>query len=78
MPQDLNFNSVLAVFLIKNKEKASFNVSGISHMLLESGIEVVTLKKRELDYREAVFLQSRVVQNTVDYNSEKEFNPERR
>jgi len=78
MPSDLNFNSVLAVFLIKDPKTANYNVSGISNMLAESGIEIVSLTRRELDYTEAVFLQSRIVESTQKLIDEQDFNPDRR
>jgi len=42
-PLDLNFNSILAVFLLKDKLTANENVSEITHMLYNQGIEVVSL-----------------------------------
>jgi hypothetical protein len=60
----LNFNSVLAVFLIKEKDKASQNITEISNLLVHSGIETVSLERRHLDLNEAVFLQSRIVNST--------------
>jgi phosphotransferase system IIA component len=54
----------LAVFLIKEKDKGLQNLTEISNLLLHSGIETVSLEKRHLDLNEAVFLQSRIVNNT--------------
>lgn len=50
--------------MIKDPKTANYNVSGISNMLAESGIEIVSLTRRELDYTDAVFLQSRIVEST--------------
>lgn len=41
-PQDLNFNSILAVFLIKDKAKANRNVQEITRLLVQNGIEAVS------------------------------------
>jgi hypothetical protein len=54
----------LAVFLIKEKDKGLQQLTEISNLLLQSGIEIVSLEKRHLDLNEAVFLQSRIVNNT--------------
>jgi hypothetical protein len=54
----------LAVFLIKEKDKGLQKLTEISNLLLQSGIEIVSLEKRHLDLNEAVFLQSRIVNNT--------------
>ena len=54
----------MAVFLIKEKDKGLQQLTEISNLLLQSGIEIVSLEKRHLDLNEAVFLQSRIVNNT--------------
>lgn len=62
--QDLNFNSVLAVFLINDKQKGIENISEIVQLLTHTGIEIVSLQKRFIGPEEGFYLRNRIIGST--------------
>jgi len=57
--QDLNFNCVLATFLLEPKNKSKLN--DITLLLKSQGIEVISLSTRYLCAEEAFLLRGRIV-----------------
>jgi hypothetical protein len=58
---DLNFNCVLAAFLIKDEEKGTENVSEIGQLLMETGMEIISTTKRHITAEEAIYLRNQIV-----------------
>lgn len=63
--------------MIKDKEKLVENITELSHLLDNAGVETVSMQSRNLDMKEAIFLQSRIVRGTEQLVKQDEFNPEK-
>ena len=59
--QDLNYNCVLAAFMIKDSPNKIQIAIEIANLIKEEGIEILTSSCRFLTFPEAFFLRNRVV-----------------
>ena len=63
--QDLNFNCVLAAFMVKEDAKAEQNITEICRLLDDAGLEIVSLNQRFLDAEETFFLRNRIISSAT-------------
>lgn len=68
---DLNFNSVAAIFEIKNFENGANNIGSLLNLLKGEGMEILSMETRPLDVQEAMFVKYRKVQLKEQEISEK-------
>ena len=59
--QDLNYNCVLAAFMIKDSPNKIQIAIDIARLVKEEGIEILTSSCRFLNFNEAFYLRNRVV-----------------
>jgi hypothetical protein len=58
-PSDLNFNSVAAIFEIKNLENGPKNIASLINLLKSEGMEILSMETRPLNIQEAMFIKNR-------------------
>jgi hypothetical protein len=71
-PSDINFNSVAAIFEIKNLENGSKHISSLINLLKGEGMEILSMETRSLDIQEAMFIKNRRVSIQEAEMSEKQ------
>jgi hypothetical protein len=59
--QDLNFNCVVAAFLLTNEANQLGNINSVGELLVDEGMEIISQSRRHLTEDEAFFLRSRVL-----------------
>jgi hypothetical protein len=59
--KDLNFNSVLVAFQVRNADKETSNMNELMTILKEEGLEILSYDKRLLEFEEAIYLKSRMI-----------------
>ena len=59
--EDLNYNCVMAAFILKDGPNKVQTAIEIANMIKDGGIEILTSSSRYLSYNEAFFLRNRVV-----------------
>ena len=58
---DINFNSVAAIFEIKNLENGAKHTGSFVNLLKGEGMEILSLETRSLDIQEAMFIKNRQI-----------------
>jgi len=59
---DINFNSVAAIFEIKNLENGVNHIGSLINLLKSEGLEILSMETRPLDIQEAMFIKNRQVE----------------
>ena len=65
--KDVNFNSVVAIFQVRDTEHEPANVKELLAILKEEGLEVLQLERRPLEVEEAIYIKNRLIGQSETY-----------